>query len=147
MGLKDYIKRKHQAFKKSRAEKKVYEKQLKVKVKVARREAYTDEAVKQSQLRARIRAKQRFNPAPRQNVVRGGGISGSGMTPEARAFLFGGTPTSPAETRVKQVIRRKIRKKKRKSRPKVRSVVQRVKQQAQAKPSFDADKFIAGLPQ
>lgn len=52
-------------------EKREYQRELHKQVKVARREAFTREAVKQAKVRARVIAKQKFGPKPKSKVAGG----------------------------------------------------------------------------
>lgn len=118
-GAKSYV----DDFKKKSADNKAYKQEVGEAVKKARREAFKKEAVKQAQLRAKIQAKQKFNPDQK---------TGGGMSAEARNIIYGGfgSPAPAKQQVVQRIVQNRSPKKKKKkgsrTRTRTRTVVKYV---------------------
>ena len=139
-GAKSYV----DDYKKTSADNRKYRGEVAMAVKEARRSAYKKEAVKQAQLRAKIQAKQKFNPTPQS--------SGSGgMSAEARSIIYGsggfGSPQVPKEKVVQRIVQNrsptKKKKKKKKGSTKTRTIVKYVEKPA---PKDAVRDILARLP-
>jgi len=133
-GAKSYL----DDYKKKSADNKKYRNEVNEAVKKARRESFKEEAVKQAQLRAKIQAKQKYNPAPQSQ--------GGGMSPLASSLIYGGfAPTpAPAPQVVRQVVRSSPKKKKKKGKTRTRTVVKYVEKPRSSDPLKD---LLRNLPQ
>jgi len=136
-GTKSYV----DQYKKTSAENRAYRNELNQAVKDAKRKAYKEEAVKQAQLRAKIQAKQKFNPAPQTSGF------GGGMSADARSLIYGGfgTPAPVKEKVVQRIVQHRSGKKKKKG-SKARTIVKYV-EKPQSKPVDAVSDLLKRLPE
>lgn len=135
-GTKSYV----DQYKKTSADNRKYKNEVNDAVKQARREAFKKEAVKQAQLRAKIQAKQKFNPSPQASGL------GGGMSAEARALIYGsgfGSPQIPKERIVQKIVQNRSGKKKKKG-SKTRTIVKYVEKPRSSDPVSD---ILSRLPE
>lgn len=65
--LKELAKERYKAFQEQQRERKEFQKELNKKIVVAKRESFSEEAVKQAKLRAKAEARLKFNPPPNKS--------------------------------------------------------------------------------
>ena len=137
-GAKSYV----DQYKKTSADNRAYRNEVNEAVKKAKRESFKKEAVKQAQLRAKIQAKQKFNPSPQASGI------GGGMSAEARALIYGsgfGSPQVPKERVVQRIVQnRSPTKKKKKKGSKTRTIVKYVEKPRSSDPVSD---ILSRLPE
>lgn len=128
-GAKSYL----DDYKKTSTDNKAYRNEVNEAVKKAKREAFKKEAVKQAQLRAKIQAKQKFNPVQQSSGL------GGGMSAEARSIIYGsgfGSPQIPKERVVERIVQNRSPKKKKKG-SKTRTIVKYVEKPKSSDPMRD----------
>jgi len=135
-GAKSYV----DQYKKTSADNRAYKQEVGEAVKQARREAFKKEAVKQAQLRAKIQAKQKFNPTPTS--------AGGGMSAEARSIIYGGGFGSqmnvPKEKVVTRIVQNRSPKKKKKKKPQTRTIIKYVEKKT---PKDAVQDLLSRLPE